>query len=138
MAVFGAPVPLEDHADRALDAALAMHEAQRRVNERWAEQGLPPFHLGIGISTGPVAGALLGSEERLEYTMVGDTVNLTQRLQQWAEPGQTVLSEPTWDALSSPPAEAEHLGPALVKGRHTPVGAYRIPAAGEAAVAQRS
>jgi len=128
MAVFGAPVPQEDHPDRALRAALAMHAAQREVNERWAGEGLPPFPLGIGLSTGEVAGALLGSEERLEYTMVGDTVNLTQRLQQWAEAGETVLSEPTYNALSTPVA-AEHLEPALVKGRQTPVAAYRIAAA---------
>ena len=128
MAVYGAPVPQVDHADRALRAAYAMHAAQQRVNESWVSEGLPPFHLGIGLSTGQVAGALLGSEERLEYTMVGDTVNLTQRLQQWAEPGQTILSEPTYEALSSPP-EAEHLEPTLVKGRQTPVAAYRIAAA---------
>jgi Adenylate cyclase, family 3 (some proteins contain HAMP domain) len=128
MAVFGAPVPQEDHADRALRAAVAMHAAQREVNEKWAAEELPAFNLGIGLSTGEVAGALLGSEERLEYTMVGDTVNLTQRLQQWAEAGQTVLSEPTYEALSEP-VTAEHLEPALVKGRQTPVGAYRIPAA---------
>src|SRR5437588_6082518 len=82
MAVFGAPVPQDDHADRARRTALAMHAAQREVNERWAAEDLPLFNLGIGLSTGNVAGALLGSEERLEYTMVGDTVNLTQRLQQ--------------------------------------------------------
>src|SRR5438874_11962714 len=70
MAVFGAPVPQQDHADHALAAASAMHEAQHRVNERWSQDGLPAFNLGIGLSTGPVAGALLGSEERLEYTMV--------------------------------------------------------------------
>ncbi len=129
MAVFGAPVPQDDHADRALRAALAMHAAQQEVNGKWAaEGGLPAFNLGIGLSTGEVAGALLGSEERLEYTMVGDTVNLTQRLQQWAEAGQTVLSEPTYEALSEP-VTAEHLEPALVKGRQTPVAAYRIPAA---------
>src|SRR5205085_11371466 len=133
MAVFGAPVPQDEHADRALAAAVAMHAAQQGVNGRWEAEGLPAFHLGIGLSTGPVAGALLGSEERLEYTMVGDTVNLTQRLQQWAEAGQIVLSEPTYEALTQA-IEAERLEPALVKGRHTPVGAYRIPAAGEAAV----
>jgi class 3 adenylate cyclase len=128
MAVFGAPVLQDDHADRALRAAVAMQTAQREVNEKWETEGLPPFYLGIGLSTGKVAGALLGSEERLEYTMVGDTVNLTQRLQQWADAGQIVLSEPTYDALSEPP-EAEHLEPALVKGRQTPVAAYRIGAA---------
>ena len=92
MAVFGAPVPLPDHAARAVEAALEMHAAQAEVNRRWSDTGLAPFELGIGVTTGPAAAALLGSEERLEYTLVGDTVNLAQRLQQWADPGETVLS----------------------------------------------
>ena len=128
MGVFGAPLPQDDHADRAVRGALAMHRAQHELNARWAEQGLPAFHLGLGLSTGEVAAALLGSEERLEYSLVGDAVNLAQRLQQWAESGQTVLSEPTWAALAHPIDEAERLEPALVKGRHNPVGAYRLPA----------
>jgi class 3 adenylate cyclase len=130
MAVFGAPTPTSDHADRALAAALAMHAAQQTVNDEWALAGLPPFGLGIGISTGEVAAALLGSEERLEYTVVGDAVNLCQRLQQLGQPGQTVLSEATWTRLSSPPAGAERLDPQLVKGRENPVSPFRIgPAA---------
>src|SRR5207248_6059264 len=72
MAVFGAPFPQSDHADRAVSAAAAMHAAQREVNQRWTERGVAPFVLGIGISTGDAAAALLGSEERLEYTIVGD------------------------------------------------------------------
>ncbi len=128
MAVFGAPVAMEDHAERAVQAALAMHEAQDEVNRSWREQGLAEFGLGIGVTTGPVAAALLGSEERLEYTLVGDTVNLSQRLQQWAEPGDTVLSEATYRDLASPP-EMEQIPAALVKGRDTPVSAWRIPAA---------
>jgi class 3 adenylate cyclase/DNA-binding NarL/FixJ family response regulator len=125
MAVFGAPLPQADHAQRAFAAALAMHAAQRDVNERWNARELPPFLLGIGLSTGDVAAALLGSEERLEYSVVGDAVNLAQRLQQWGEGGQTVLSESTYDALVEKPV-AERLEPALVKGRHAPVGAYRV------------
>ena len=66
-----------------------------RDQRRWAAEGLPAFGLGIGLSTGEVAAALLGSEERLEYTLVGDTVNLSQRLQQLAAAGETVLSEAT-------------------------------------------
>jgi class 3 adenylate cyclase/DNA-binding NarL/FixJ family response regulator len=126
MAVFGAPEPLADHADRALAAATAMHHAQAAVNAEWLEEGLDVFGLGMGISTGPVAAAILGSEERLEYTIVGDTVNLTQRLQQWAEPGETVLSEASWRALSSAP-DGEALQPEVVKGRAAPVQAYRFP-----------
>ena len=128
MVVFGAPEPIDDHADRALAAAIDMHAAQRDVNERWRASGLPAFELGIGLSTGDVAAALLGSEERAEYTVVGDAVNLCQRLQQFAANGQTVLSEPTWEALSAQPAGAERLPAEMVKGRDTPVQPYRIHA----------
>ncbi len=126
MAVFGAPVPQADHADRAVEAARTMHAAQRNLNEQWRAEGQAPFELGLGVSTGLVAAALLGSAERLEYSLVGDTVNLTQRLQQWAEPGETVLSEPTWEAIGEKP-ESDRLEPAMVKGRDTPVSAYRFP-----------
>ncbi|MGA2521451.1 MAG: adenylate/guanylate cyclase domain-containing protein [Acidimicrobiales bacterium] len=127
MAVFGAPVPMPDHAGRAVVAALHMHAAQEVVNRRWIESGLPAFELGIGVTTGPAAAALLGSEERLEYTLVGDTVNLAQRLQQWADPGETVLSEATYKALADPPP-ATAIPPALVKGRETPVSGWKVAA----------
>ncbi len=126
MAVFGAPDPTADHAARAVAAAIDMHDAQKRVNADWQAEGLDAFGLGIGISSGPVAAALLGSEEHVEYTLVGDTVNLAQRLQQWGEPGETVLSEATHAALETPPA-CDVIEPDLVKGRETPVGAYRFP-----------
>ena len=84
MAVFGAPFPQPDHADHAVAAAAAMHSLQAEINAGWAADGLQAFGLGIGLSTGEAAAALLGSEERLEYTLVGDTVNLSQRLQQLA------------------------------------------------------
>jgi class 3 adenylate cyclase len=126
MAVFGAPEPYADHADRAVVAARAMHEAQAAVNAQWAAEGLAAFPIGIGISTGDVAAALLGSDERLEYTIVGDAVNLCQRLQQFAADGQIVVSDATWAELHDPPTDAEELGPQLVKGRTTPVNPRRI------------
>jgi class 3 adenylate cyclase/DNA-binding NarL/FixJ family response regulator len=131
MAVFGAPVALADHARRAMGAAVAMIERQAAVNARWFDQGLPPFGLGIGISTGPVAAALLGSAERLEYTVVGDTVNLAQRLQDRARPaGSIVVSEPTYAALGNAAPvgalAARRLDAELVKGRETPVGAWLV------------
>ena len=125
MAVFGAPFPQPDHADRAVAAAAAMHRLQREINERWAVGGLPAFGLGLGLSTGEAAAALLGSAQHLEYTLVGDTVNLTQRLQQFAGAGETVLSEATLRALSTP-VHAIPLGEQMVKGRETPVTAYKI------------
>jgi class 3 adenylate cyclase/ActR/RegA family two-component response regulator len=153
MAVFGAPFPQTDHAVRALRAADAMHRRQAEVNRRWEERGLAPFGLGIGVSTGEVAAAILGSDERLEYTVVGDTVNLAQRLQDLARPaGQTVLSEPTREAAGRTGAEVsvDTLGDRLVKGRERPVMAHRLlavadligetagPAAGRAGRASRA
>ena len=125
MAVFGAPFPQTDHADRAVAAAAGMHALQSEINSGWRGSGLPEFGLGIGLSTGPAAAALLGSEERLEYTLVGDTVNLAQRLQQFAAAGETVLSETTHSVISVPVPVAA-LPPQLVKGRETPVVAYKV------------
>ncbi|MDH3517413.1 MAG: adenylate/guanylate cyclase domain-containing protein, partial [Acidimicrobiia bacterium] len=126
IAVFGAPFPQNDHAQRAIETARAMHTAQDELNAAWAAEGREPFGIGIGLSTGDVASVLLGSEERLEYTVIGDTVNLTQRVQQWAEPGETVMTQATWKACTKP-IEVDELAPALVKGREAPVTAYRFP-----------
>jgi class 3 adenylate cyclase/ActR/RegA family two-component response regulator len=125
MAVFGAPFAQDDHAERAVAAALAMHAKQHEINARWQEERLPAFGLGLGLSTGEAAAALLGSEERLEYTLVGDTVNMSQRLQQLAAAGETVLSEGTVKALQGS-VETFALEPQLVKGRDTPVVAFKL------------
>lgn len=128
MAVFGAPFGLDDHVERAAAAAAAMHRRQAELDEAWQAKGLEPFGLGIGLSTGEVAAALLGSPERLEYTLVGDTVNMAQRLQDLARPaGTTVVGEATAAALAGDPAwkiapmEVQH-----VKGRETPVRPFRL------------
>jgi len=129
MAVFGAPERCEGHELLSVQAAAAMHESQSALNATWTSQGLEPFLLGIGISTGRVAAAMLGSEEHLEYTLVGDAVNLAQRLQQFAAGGETVLSEPTWVGLGpAAPSDAEYLPPTTVKGRSQLVAAWRVSA----------
>jgi adenylate cyclase len=126
MAVFGAPFAQEDHADRAVQAAIEMQKRQAEINRRWRDNGLPEFGLGIGLSTGEVAAVVLGSEERSEYTVIGDTVNIAQRLQDAARPAGTVLmSEATFGSLASP-VEAEDIGPISIKGRKEPVNCYRI------------
>jgi CheY-like chemotaxis protein len=95
------------------------------LNERWAREGLRPFLLGVGLSTGTVAAALLGSEERVEYTVVGDSVNLAQRLQSLARGGETVLSETTLGALRTP-TNVKAIEPTRVKGRESIVAAFLV------------
>jgi class 3 adenylate cyclase/FixJ family two-component response regulator len=129
LAVFGAPDPQPNHAAFALESARAMHERQTVLNDRWRRRGLPEFGLGIGLSTGEVAAALLGSDERLEYSIVGDTVNLAHRLQSKASRGQIVVSEPTMRQLTGP-VQAIQLESEVVKGRRAPVTAYLIEADG--------
>ncbi len=94
-----------------------MADAQRpgRCHCSWRAEGVDAFPIGIGLSTGDVAAALLGSDERLEYTIVGDAVNLCQRLQQLGGDGQIVFGEATWQRLTQPPDDAEDLGEQLVK-----------------------
>ncbi|MFG6201571.1 adenylate/guanylate cyclase domain-containing protein [Nonomuraea sp. JJY05] len=125
MAVFGAPDPSDGHAGQAVRAACDMHARQRELDAEWSPRGLAPFDLGIGLSTGDVAAALLGSDERVEYTLVGDTVNLAQRMQDLARPAGTVAAESTvragGDGWSWRP-----LGPRTVKGRANPVNAYHL------------
>jgi class 3 adenylate cyclase len=127
-AVFGAPVPTADHARRAVDAALAMQSAQGAINKRWRPTGRQPFGLGIAVTTGDVAAALLGSTEHVEYSVVGDVVNLAQRLQGWAAAGDVVISQSTHEQIAGN-VHAERLPTALVKGRRTPVTAYRVATA---------
>ena len=134
MAVFGAPFEQEDHADRAVVAALAMHEKQSHINRQWAEEGLPSFGLGLGLSTGEAAAALLGSEERLEYTLVGDTVNMSQRLQQLAEAGEIVVSQGDGRGLDLCPGNGRATGPIGERTRdprdRIQTGGRRMPAGG--------
>lgn len=138
MAVFGAPEPLGGHEAGALAAAAQMHAGQEALNVAWADRGLPPFGLGVGLSTGPVAAALLGSRDRVEYTVVGDTVNLASRLCDAARPaGSTVASAAT--ISGSRAAEDFELLPALrVKGRAATVAAYRWPRSSPGDVTQNA
>ncbi|MFD0736973.1 adenylate/guanylate cyclase domain-containing protein [Planotetraspora mira] len=125
MAVFGAPDPSPDHARSAIRAACDMHVRQAELDAEWAAQDLAPFWLGIGLSTGEVAAALLGSDERVEYTLVGDTVNLAQRMQDLARPAGTVAAETTVRA-GGDAWPWKSLGARPVKGRSTPVNAYHL------------
>jgi class 3 adenylate cyclase len=124
-AVFGAPEPARDHAARAVAAAISMQSAQSELNNTWSAAGRQAFGLGIGVTSGEVAAVLSGSAEHLEYSVVGDVVNLAQRLQAWAQPGQVVISSDTHDQIDSGVAVVQ-LPTATVKGRRAPVSAFRL------------
>lgn len=128
MAVFGAPDPEPDHAARAVRAACSMHAAQRELDADWSDRGLAAFGLGIGLSTGEVAAALLGSAERVEYTLVGDTVNLAQRMQDLARPAGTTVAVETTVRQCEDGWTWASLGTRPIKGREHPVHAYRLEA----------
>ena len=122
MAVFGAPVALADHARKAVDCALAMIARQDELNARWAAEGHPPFGVGIGVNTGKaMAGAVGGA--KLEYTVVGDAVNVAQRLNSLAGPAEVVISVETAAAAGIQIAGAQTVS---VKGREQPVGVMRF------------
>jgi len=123
MAVFGAPDPIPDHAARALRCAAAMQSRQRDLNGQLEADGLPQLDMGIGVNTGTVIAGTVGGGGRFEYTVVGDAVNLAQRLQAEAGAGE-VLATLTAVAASGLPAEP--VGPRLVKGRIEPVETFRL------------
>jgi adenylate cyclase len=103
MAVWGAPLAAPGDADRALEAALAMQRRMRQLNARWEGAGKAPLSIGIGINYGDVFAGYLGSERRLEYSVIGDAANVASRLCDDAAPGQIRLAEPFVRQLANPP-----------------------------------
>jgi len=95
MALFGAPIALEDAPQRAIRASLAIHREMVQFNDRMRREkpGLPPLRMRAGIHTGPVVVGTVGNDLRVEFKAVGDTVNLASRMEGLAEPGATYVSE---------------------------------------------
>jgi len=125
MAVWGAPVISATHADDALRAALDMQSELKSLNERYRALGLPEIDMGIGISTGPALVGPLGSEHRMDFTVIGDTVNVAQRLE-----GQTrkykvpvIVGDKTIEDLTD--LLFRELDTVTVKGRQEPVTMYQ-------------
>jgi adenylate cyclase len=129
MAVFGAPLAQDDHADRALAAARDLLERRlERLNASLAERGIDHrFTLGVGLHSGPVMSGTVGSERRIEYAAVGDTTNVAARLQGLTkEAGVGVLvSEATHSRLADP-AGLEPLGELQLRGREAPLAAWTL------------
>ena len=130
MAVFGAPDPLPDHAERALHCAIAMQRRQAELNAQgWGTEAVDGLHIGVGINTGHVIAGAVGGGGRLEYTVIGDAVNVAQRLQSEAAGGEIVASAST--VAAAPGIHAEPIGPRQVKGREEAVDVYRVTDGGD-------
>ncbi len=124
MAVFGAPDPTSDHAERALRCAIAMQSRQRELNEAGWGRDVPDLGVGIGVNTGLVIAGTVGGGGRLEYTVVGDAVNIAQRLQSEAGAGEIVAAAST--IAAAPGVSATPIGPRIVKGREEPVEVFQL------------
>lgn len=128
IAFFGEPVPYKDHAARSIRASLDMRIALTKLKEEWAKEGRDiTFEMGIGINSGEVFVGLLGSEQRINYTVIGDNANLAARLQDltktYAWP--ILVSESTYEQVKDE-FDAELADAVTVKGKTKPINVYKI------------
>jgi adenylate cyclase len=129
LGIFGAPIQYPDHAARACLAAFEMAEQLRVLQERWKAEGKTPLRMGIGVSTGEVVVGNLGSEQRFDYTVIGDAVNLGARLESANKDFPTqhhiIISESTYREAKEI-LEVNPLGEVVVKGKRDPVPIYEL------------
>ncbi len=127
MALFGAPIALEDAPLRAISSSLSIHRALAKFNDinRQENNNIPPVTLRIGIHTGSVVVGVLGNDLRVEFKAVGDTVNLASRIEGLAEPGTTYVSADTFK-LTEGFFRFEAIGEKAIKGKESPVTIYRV------------
>jgi len=125
MALFGAPIPQQDHAVRSLEAAVAMQARFEKVRTRWMEKGMHIPPIGIGISTGNMIAGEMGGPQRAEYTVIGRAVNLGARICTSAEGGEILVSQRTYDLVKDR-AELEPVPGQQFKGIETDVTVYRL------------
>ena len=126
-AVFGAPVPDDNHPDMAANAALDMKRRLTHLNKRFKVQGVAPFRHGIGIHTGAVLAGIIGSKERSSYALVGDTVNLASRIQGLTKEFacDIILSQTTHDLVAGA-YQMEPLRAVRVKGKSQEILTYKL------------
>jgi len=127
MAIWGAPIPQNDHARRAVRCAIDMLEELEKLNEKWKAEGRRPLEIGIGVNTGDMIVGNMGSKEKMEYTVIGDNVNLGSRLEGLNKEYGThiIVSDATYQAVRDM-IEARHLGDVKVKGKTKAVEVYAV------------
>lgn len=138
MAIWGAPIAQEDHAMRCCRTAVAMMRELSALQERWRMEGrdYPPIDIGIGINSGPMVVGNMGADQRFDYTVLGDNVNLSSRLEGTNKEYRShiIISQNTY-AMCGTLVASRDLGAVRVKGKREPVKIYELlddkPAAGE-------
>jgi len=127
MVLWGAPVSQEDHAKRAVLCAIDMHKKLKELHKEWASQNKPLFEIGIGINSGEVIVGNMGSKDRMEYTAIGDNVNLASRIEGLNRDYNTkiIISESTYELVKND-IKAAPLGEVKVKGKEKPVKIYEV------------
>ncbi|MBN2725892.1 HAMP domain-containing protein [Candidatus Mcinerneyibacteriota bacterium] len=125
LAIYGAPVPDENHAYHAVQAGLAMIEHMKEYNKQRLSWGEEPIYLGIGINSGDTLVGNIGSGQRTEYTVIGDTVNTASRLEGLAGENELLISAATYEQVKDL-AECVPLGDFIVKNRVEPVTVYKV------------
>lgn len=127
MAFWGAPISQPDHADRAVRSAINMNKKLKDLQKKWLRRGLPLIDAGVGINTGVVTVGNMGSEDRFDYTLIGDSVNAAARLEGLNKEYKTniIISEATKNKLTIP-IKYKSLGEVLVKGKTKPIKIYSV------------
>jgi adenylate cyclase len=125
MAQWGAPIATGEDADRAIRAAVDMLRALKKLNAKWKGEGRPQLQIGIGVNYGEAFAGNIGSERRLEFTVIGDTVNTAYRLCSAADAGQILITEAMKRALKSPP-RLKACPPMELKGKSQPLPVYCV------------
>jgi adenylate cyclase len=126
MAVFGAPISRDNDARNAVRAAVEIQRLVVQLNRDAAARDWPELKIGIGINTGNVVAGNIGSPTRLDYTVIGDTVNAAARLMATARAGEVLISESTADKLPSKEFLLTSLEPLLLRGKTQKIGVYRV------------
>ncbi|MEW6665236.1 MAG: adenylate/guanylate cyclase domain-containing protein [Thermodesulfobacteriota bacterium] len=126
LAFFGDPIPMEDHAERAVRTAVEMQRKVAELKDEWLRFG-QELGIGIGINTGYMTVGNIGSDQHKDYTVIGNQVNVAARLESLAKPGQILISQRTY-ARARGAVEAEKVGDIRVKGIYYPVMTYSVKA----------
>jgi class 3 adenylate cyclase/tetratricopeptide (TPR) repeat protein len=132
MALFGAPVAHEDHAQRACHAALSIQEHVSSYGEKVRKESSVNFKMRIGVNSGPVVVGSIGDDLRIDYTAVGDTTNLASRMESMARPGAVLIADPT-RRLVEDFFQLRPLGRMAVKGKSEPQEVFELIGTGDAA-----